>query len=210
MSADTLLNLPHNHGARSLKLPWYQPSLERKLNERVRKVLEEYSGLAPDEVEPHIYNIREQAWSIFPWPCIGEFWFLELGLSRHPSYPLILSQLKTPDPNHTLLDLGTCLGQDLRELAHAGVPISSLYGADLISGFEQAGHSLFRDADRFEKDRFITGDVMTDDEGDGLVETRGTWGLVHIAMFLHIWSLEDQERACENILKLLRPEAGAM
>jgi hypothetical protein len=112
---------------------------------------------------------------------------------------------KTSDPGPKLLDLGTCLGQDLRELAFSGVPVKNLYGADLISGFEAAGLEFFCDSDRFGPSNFITGNILTDDDNDALFKTRGTWDIVHIAMFLHIWDIKDQEKACENILKLLGP-----
>jgi hypothetical protein len=48
---------------------------------------------------------------------------------------------------------------------------------------------------------------LSDD--DDLAKTRGTWDIIHIAMFLHVFSLEAQEAACRNILKLLRRTAGA-
>ncbi|EPE32083.1 S-adenosyl-L-methionine-dependent methyltransferase [Glarea lozoyensis ATCC 20868] len=213
MSAETILNLPANHGARSTNLPWYQPSLENKLNERVRRVFEEYSRIPPDEVESHVYEVRELAWSVFPWPCIGEFWFLELGLTRHPEYNHVLRTLKegsVQNLNPKILDLGTCLGQDLRELAHNGAPINTLYGADLVAGFEAVGYELFRDSNRFGPSNFITGNIFSNDIDDGLVKTRGTWDIIHATMFLHIWALEDQEKACVNILKLLRQSPGSL
>lgn len=105
------------------------------------------------------------------------------------------------------LDLGTCLGQDIRTLAHEGVPLSSLYGADILPSFEAAGHALFKDSDRLGPSHFITGDVFFD--SDDLARTRGTWDIIHIAMFLHVFSFMDQEVACRNILKLLKPTPQA-
>ena len=46
-----------------------------------------------------------------------------------PAYPEVLERLKTKDEK--FLDLGCCLGQDLRVLLAAGVPGQKLYGADL-------------------------------------------------------------------------------
>lgn len=151
---------------------------------------------------------REEAWKVFPWPCIGEFWFIEQGLLRHPDYARILERLKTDTtPEIKFLDLGTCVGQDIRKLAYDGAPVSTLYGADVLPGFEAAGHSLFQDSDRFDSSHFITGDVFSDI--DELAKTRWTWDIVHIAMFLHVFSLSDQETACTNILKLLKPTSGS-
>lgn len=110
-------------------------------------------------------------------------------------------------PGPRFLDLGTCLGQDVRTLAHDGAPLSSLYGADLIPGFEAAGHALFRDSDRLDSSHFITGNIFSDD--DDLAKTRGTWDIIHISMFLHVFSLADQETACKNILQLLKATPGS-
>jgi SAM-dependent methyltransferase len=106
------------------------------------------------------------------------------------------------------LDLGTCLGQDLRTLAFDGAPIRSLYGADVLPAFEGAGHELFRDEDRFDSSHFISGDIFS--ENDNLAISRGTWDLIHIAMFLHVFSLERQKKACENMLRLLRNTPSSM
>jgi hypothetical protein len=100
------------------------------------------------------------------------------------------------------LDLGTCLGQDLRTLAFDGAPLSGLYGADALPAFEATGHALFRDQDRFDSSHFITGDIFSDT--DDLAKTRGSWDLIHIAMFLHLFSIERQEKACENMIRLLK------
>jgi len=77
-----------------------------------------------------------------------------------------------------------------------------LYGADVFPAFEAAGHELFRDQDRFDSSHFIMGDIFSDT--DCLAKLRGSWDMIHITMFLHVFSLEGQERACENMLRLLK------
>lgn len=68
---------------------------------------------------------------------------------------------------------------------------------------------MFRDKDRF-RARFLTADLF-DETADGpLVKTEGTWNVVSIIMFLHIWDWDTQVRACKRILKLLVREKGSM
>lgn len=152
---------------------------------------------------------RDIAWEIFPWPCIGEFWFITLGLLLHPSYTTVLDRLCSTTPAPRLLDLGTCLGQDLRQLVADGAPQANLYGADLFSEYESVGHQLFRDADRF-TNRFITADLLDDSDDGPLARTGGTWDMVNIIMFLHIWDHSTQVAASKRILKLLKKQAGSM
>ena len=148
------------------------------------------------------------AWEIFPWPCVGEFWFVTLGLAQHPFYPLLLERLQASS-SPKLLDLGTCLGQDLRKLAFDGAPLDSLYGADICSGYETIGHELFRDQDRFQA-RFITGDLFDESSDSFLTKTKGGWDVISTVMFLHLWDLDDQVTACKRILKLLKPQKGSL
>jgi hypothetical protein len=62
-------------------------------------------------------------------------------------------------PAPKFLDLGTCLGQDLRAL-YDRVPISRLYGSDVLPEFEGTGHALLKDAYRFIPEYFILGAVF--------------------------------------------------
>ena len=72
--------------------------------------------------------------------------------------------------------------------------------------YEDAGFALWHDKHKF-SDRFIAADVFATDSA--LAATEGTWDIVSIFMFLHVWDLADQKRACRRILKLLKPQAGS-
>jgi hypothetical protein len=49
-------SLPQEHMARSTKLPWYSQRLEHKLTPSFRQLLQEWSGIAPEDVVSHIYR----------------------------------------------------------------------------------------------------------------------------------------------------------
>ena len=140
---------------------------------------------------------------------MGEFWFVNLGLSTHPRYESLLNRLYAQDPPAKFLDLGTCLGQDLRNLVMDGVPPSALYGSDYFPEYEDAGHKLWRDADRFQN-RFIPGDIFDESPESALGKTAGSWDVVNIIMFLHMYDWATQLRACKRILKLLVQKKGSM
>ena len=125
----------------------------------------------------------------------------------HPDYRRLLDHLTT-SPSATFLDLGTCLGQDLRKLIYDGVSPSQLHGSDVFPEFEAASYALWLDEDKF-KDYFITANIFDKTSGGALVQTQGTWDVINIFMVLHLWDLNDQERACKQILKLLSPKPGS-
>ncbi|KAL8700524.1 MAG: hypothetical protein Q9201_005399 [Fulgogasparrea decipioides] len=216
--------------SRSKNVPWFQSKIGSSLTSASRELLETYSGILASEVEDHIYkNVsarsliefasarhsgltndqRDSTWEIFPWPCIGEFWFINLGLSLHPHYQNLLTHLRTQHPTIKFLDLGTCLGQDLRKLVADGAPVESLWGCDYFYEYEAAGHSLFRDADRFQNP-FIAADLFDESAGSALQKTEGTWDIININMLLQVYDWNMQVRACKRILKLLSQKRGSM
>ncbi|QSZ29598.1 hypothetical protein DSL72_004114 [Monilinia vaccinii-corymbosi] len=113
-----------------------------------------------------IITVRDLAWDVFPWACVGEFWFIMFGLSRHPQYQQLIRLLTSKaargpsEASPKFLDIGTCIGQDLRALHRDGAPLSSLYGIDAIPEFETIGYALFRDEDHFLPGHDIVGDII--------------------------------------------------
>jgi SAM-dependent methyltransferase len=143
---------------------------------------------------------------------VGQFRFVDLSLSRQPSYAAILSRLllKTDSggSKERLLDVGCCFAQDLRKLAYDGAPSESLYGLEIQSEFIDLGYEFFGDRDSF-RGRFINADLL-DRENVEVKEVEGTFGVVQLGMVLHIWDLEGQTRACERVVELLRDEKGVL
>jgi hypothetical protein len=82
--------------AREKDVPWYNPDIGNKLGDSARELLENYSKIPAAEVEDHVYKIvryppmtnlgpaandplqRDEAWQVWPYPCIGGFRFLDL------------------------------------------------------------------------------------------------------------------------------------
>ncbi len=140
-------------------------------------------------------------------PCIGLLSFLNLGLSIHPHYNTLLALLK--DPSTRFLDLGTCIGQDVRKLIHDGIPISQVFGSDLFPAYEGVGHALFKDEGRM-KGHFVPANFFDESSDNELRKTEGTWDAVNICMFLHGFSWDDQLLACRLILRLLKAVKGSL
>ncbi|KAE9375707.1 methyltransferase domain-containing protein [Stipitochalara longipes BDJ] len=176
-----------------------------KLGDPARHLLETYSNIPSDEVEKHVYAIRDEAWNVWPYPCIGQFRFLDLSISHSPHYPAILERLKTGDEN--FLDLGCCFGQDLRKLAADGAPSEHLYGSDLRPEFFDLGYKLFRDKDRL-KSKFIVGDVF--DPSSLLSELDRKIDIIYAASFLHLFGYDDQIKICKRIIKLLKEKKDSV
>ncbi|KAB5550009.1 hypothetical protein GE09DRAFT_1128660 [Coniochaeta sp. 2T2.1] len=193
-------------GSKEKTVGWYDPPIT-SVSGPIRDLLENYSHIPADEVVPRIVETRDKIWDVFPWPCVGQFRFLDLSLSRQLSYPRILSLLQQSDPVR-LLDVGCCFAQDLRKLVRDGAPSSSLYGLEIQSEFISLGYDFFADRETF-GGRFIAADLL-DRANREVKELEGTFGVVQLGMVLHIWDLEGQTRACERVVELLKDEKGVL
>lgn len=113
------------------------------------------------------------------------------------------------------LDIGCCLGQDIRKLVMDGAPPANLHGAELHAPFIDLSYELFRD--RGLASTFMEADALAplsaDAEGVGgnpLSKLRGDVDIVHLGMVLHVFGLEKQRALLENCVALLRPRRGSV
>lgn len=170
--------------------PWY-----------VRELSSELRGEISDTIPQ-----RDEAWAIAPYPCLGNFTFLELGLSRSSLYPEVLSRVEAGD---TLLDLGCAFGQDIRKLVFDGAPAENLYGTDLHAGLMEAGYSLFLDRPSL-CSVFVAADIFDSTLTSPLAQLHGRIDIVYAGSFLHLFDWESQVAVAKRLVTLLRPRKGAL
>ncbi|KIH89205.1 hypothetical protein SPBR_07674 [Sporothrix brasiliensis 5110] len=184
----------------------YLEAVPEDRDNQVAKLLQTYSHIPADKVTPHLHAIRDRAWAVFPYTCIGSWRFLDLYFTKLPVYASVVERLR--DGGDRLLDAGCCFGYMLRQLAADGAPTANLVGSDLEQLFIDLGFDLFRDRDTF-KGTFVAADMLEDDEaGAGqkeLTALDGTLDVVHAASFFHIFSWEDQVRLGERVVRFFRP-----
>lgn len=145
---------------------------------------------------------RDRAWAIHPYPCLGQFRFLELNLAnRGELYTRLLGILRS---GGRFLDVGTCLGQDIRKLVFDGAPAPSVAGAELNAGFIDLGYELFGDRGSLES-LVVTANILEPIAGSPLQELEGTLDVVQLGMILHLFTWEQQITAFENAIRLLKP-----
>ncbi|KAJ6441424.1 porphobilinogen deaminase protein [Purpureocillium lavendulum] len=187
---------------------------------RFRHLLESYSGIPPAEVDDHLLRIRDRAWAVARFPCLGRWSFTDLRLVDDPVFRSAVARLKDPRSGDALLDVACCLGQVVRQLVAEGVPPERLHGTDLSPAFLDLGFELFRDRARFPPGAFVAADLLQPDElhevGEkatssanaelsGSGPLRGKVTLVHAANFFHLFPWEEQVRAATRIVSFLQP-----
>jgi hypothetical protein len=74
-----------------------------------QRLLETYSGIPPAEVFDHAVKLRDEAWKVHQYPCIGQFRFLEPSFTELPDeYLEAIERLRN---GQKLLDMACCVGQ---------------------------------------------------------------------------------------------------
>ncbi|KAH8693712.1 hypothetical protein BGW36DRAFT_301111 [Talaromyces proteolyticus] len=199
-----ILEEARKYAAQNSRPPWYEHEL-KDLSIEARRLLEQYSGIPADEVDGHILALRDRAFDIFPYPCIGSFRFLQLSLVETIHYNEILQRVKAGEK---FLDAGCCFGQELRQLAFDGAPEGNLYGTDISLDFMNLGYDLFLDKDRF-KARFIAADIF-DDNSDLVKELTGQIDIIYAGSFLHLFGKEDSFKVAKRLVSLLKDKPNAL
>ena len=166
---------------------------------------------------------RDKLWEIYPYVCVGHFRFLSLQFTSDPQYRQALGRLLVPRRTDgsggetgvtRLLDVGCCVGQALRQLAHDGVDPHRLYGVDVEPRFTDLGYELFRDRHRFAA-TFVVGDLLKvhDDDDDkgggsgkGLRMLRGRMDIIYATSFFHLFPWGGQVRAAKRMVGFLKPD----
>ena len=140
----------------------------------------------------------------FPYPCLGHWGFLELTARRSPNFEEVIERIKA---GGKYLDVGCCVGQDIRKLTYEGAPSENMYGSDLRNEFMDIGYELFLDKDTL-KATFIAADIF-DPESD-LKQIEGKIDIVNAGSFFHLWEYEEQVKAAKRVVALLKPQKNSL
>jgi SAM-dependent methyltransferase len=124
--------------------------------------------------------------------------FLSPSTPQHPAYAALLPSLKA---SGKFLDIGCYMGQDLRRLAHDGVPEANLIGADIVNHWD-LGYEFFNDKDRFHA-QYIESDLLHPNEA-----RQRLFGQIDVVSLIHVLHQRDwdtQILACKEIVRFSKP-----
>jgi 2-polyprenyl-3-methyl-5-hydroxy-6-metoxy-1,4-benzoquinol methylase len=184
---------------------WFDEQPSRgQIPEKARRLLESYSGIPANDVVQHIVTLRNEAWNIFPYPCIGQFRFLEAGIDDCDEYNEVVERLRK---GQKLLDMACCFGQTIRQLVADGASAENIYGCDLQSEFIDLGYKLFKDRDSL-RAKFLIADIF--DPASPLQHLQGEVDIIYAGSFFHLWGLQQQKDVSKAVALLLRPSPGSM
>lgn len=181
------------------------------------ELLTKYSNIPPEQQKEHIIAVRNRAYASHPYPCLGRWRFLELDVSSHPLYrSYILPSMARAKPDSeklswTYLDLGCCIGQDIRKVLFDGADPSRVLGADLRPEFIDIGYELFRDENKFPKsEHFVAPADIFDFSTESELSKKcdGKVGILYSTAVFHLFDRDRQMKMANRCLQLMTKKAG--
>ncbi|TID18988.1 S-adenosyl-L-methionine-dependent methyltransferase-like [Venturia nashicola] len=182
----------------------FYDTLER-INPEAREFLNNYMRLPENEHRAHVLKVRDQAWKVCPYSCVGTFGFTSPSIQVQPYYESLLTRIKNGD---SFLDLGCGLGQNVRKIVYHLGPSPNVFGSDLSQDLIDCGYDYFLDRASLEP-QFFTGDLLSGNDPN-LKKMEGTFDVIYATCLFHLWSWDVQLKASIATAKLLKPEAGAV
>ncbi|EKM53220.1 uncharacterized protein PHACADRAFT_197643 [Phanerochaete carnosa HHB-10118-sp] len=193
------------------------------LDDEEKKFL--HSSVTPDDVElkRRILEVQTSAYQQQPYPCIRGFHFVKLFMHTHPVYPEVLTAGKAG--RTIFLDLGCCMGNEVRKLVCDGYPRTKVTGSDLRQEFIEHGYGLFQDKGQctihfFASDIFEMPYPFPADQAPAgpldigkVTEMKQLYGKVdHIyaGMFFHLFDESTQYALALRVALLLKRKAGTV
>lgn len=210
---------------KSKNAPWFIDLPQHPITSTCRGLLERYAKIPAKDVESHILAVRDEVWEHYPYPSIGLFAWLDLGLCGDDlpshdyigpadaakstivtSYQTIVTKLKA---GGKFLDVGCMFAQDSRKLVADGVPPDNVFCTDLRAGYFECGRKLFRDEAIMPDDHFIAADIL-DSKAPGLKALEGKLDVINATHVIHVFSIEEQLQLLVRFITLLKPEPRVM
>ncbi|RPD55373.1 hypothetical protein L227DRAFT_615445 [Lentinus tigrinus ALCF2SS1-6] len=183
-----------------------------------------------DELKKHIVAVQRAAYEARPYPCLVKFNFAKLRVSRLPAYGRLL-ELGRSREHPILLDVGCCLGTDLRKLIADGYPHESVIATDIVPEFWELGHKLFNTTPETFPVPFVPGDIFDPSFFEPtpptysppatpvpnlssvrtLTELRGHVSAITICAVFHVFETEEaQLKLARALASLLSPAPRSM
>ncbi|TCD66533.1 hypothetical protein EIP91_001254 [Steccherinum ochraceum] len=172
------------------------------------------------ELRKRVLDVQKRAYEKYPYPCIRGFHHVNLMMSKNAVYHEVVESGKSG--NTTFLDLGCCMGTDVRKLVYDGYTASNVVGVDLRQEFIDLGYDLYRDRDT-SPIRFFTDDIFTVSpdstkfqdsvefsQATKLTQLGGKVSHFYLGALFHLYDEDTQFQIALAVATLLKREKGSI
>ncbi|KAH7890451.1 hypothetical protein F5I97DRAFT_1972805 [Phlebopus sp. FC_14] len=206
-------------------IPVLDPSLLRLSEKQRAFLLHAIRGLDDEQIRTRILEVQRD--TTYPYPCFRAFHHVSLYMSENDAYDRILELAQEADQSGgecLFLDIGCCMGTDLRHLVLSGFPAGSVIGCDVREEFIELGYKLYGDRDIC-KIPFFVGDVFDIVLAPGfavsdvanvpltsvssLDQLRGRVKYIYSGALFHLFDEGTQEAIARRLSTLLNIQEGS-
>jgi len=152
-----------------------------------------------------ISDARRLGIKIAPHTCIRESIFAEPRIDHHFIYQSVLEEAIQSSKPVTLVDLGCCMGTDLRKLVLDGFPIENVCGIDIEERFFDVGQLLFNEEGNSPAIKFLQGDALDPKFSLRFTRLESKFDYVHSANVVHLFNELQQIDFIRSLAFLVRP-----
>jgi len=197
-------------------IPPLDPSI-LTLNDVERDFLHASISKDDDDLRKRITDVQQRAYAKYPYPCVRAFHHINLMMSKNAVYGEVLEAGKSGDT--VFLDLGCCMGTDVRKLVFDGYPAANVIGCDLRQEFIDLGYELYNDRDTCAI-RFVVDDIFKAGtpasshpplaQVTQLSQLQGRVSHFYLGALFHLYNEETQFAIALTVGKLLRKQKGSI
>ncbi|KAH7907016.1 hypothetical protein BJ138DRAFT_1161182 [Hygrophoropsis aurantiaca] len=200
------------------------------LDPKAASLFKSLTGISDDQsLKEHILRVQADAYKVAPYPCIHRLTFTHMVIPEMPVYSDML-KIGREREGAILLDLGCCVGTDIRKIAFDGYPAENIIGCDLEAEFLTIGHDLFKSTPATFPAHFIPGDVFDpsllsivpphDTAPEALAPNlsdlaslnplQGRVSIIYTGKFFHLFTKERQLHLARALAGLLSPTPSSI
>jgi len=159
-----------------------------------------------DEIRLRLKKAYEDAIGAFPFRCIYALGFAYPRVVRHPNYKEIIE--KQPKDTTRILELGCCMGTDIRKFLIEGYREQNVLGVDIQKEFINIGIQMFDDHPSFQK-RFVICNVLEDGSEDKNTTLKAFISkgvnVVYCSAVYHLLCEQDGHKWTKVVASMLSP-----
>ncbi|KAG1808902.1 uncharacterized protein BJ212DRAFT_1467045 [Suillus subaureus] len=171
---------------------------------RLHKKFSKNSNESSAVVIQRIGDARRTGIRVAPHTCIRESIFAEPRIDHHFQHQEVQETRRSRPYRMTLVDLGCCMGTDLRKLVVDGFPVLDIMGLDIENRFFDIGRLMYNEGDT-PSIKFKQTDALDPLFCERNARLESKFDFVHSANVLHLFQTEGQLAFIRSMAFLVKP-----
>jgi len=165
------------------------------------------SSITDSEIKQKVLEFQQRALEVCNYPCLQRYQFVIPKIFDHPIYS---SLIEPRIQDVTVLDIGSCMGTDLRALISKGAKPANIAGIEIEEEFIRLGFEFFADESEIMRRMFHSTSALIDSPvaiPQQLEPFKKRFDFVYLGNILHLLSLAEQKSLLTFVEVVCRPGA---